>query len=159
VSDPAGIELRDATLAEAAALLRMMRTLAEQEPGTIEFDEPSALAALKLLLAEPRFGRAWVLWDGRTPVGYVVLTISFSFEYRGRDAFIDELYIEPAYRRRGLGRMAMEFAEQRAKELGVNAVHLEVDHGNDPAMELYRKIGYADHDRHLMTKWLRKNQK
>src|SRR5262249_43957652 len=143
---------------DAATLLRMMRTLVEQEPGKIAFDEASALAALKLLLAEPRFGRVWVLWDGETAAGYVVLTISFSFEYRGRDAFIDELYIEPAYRRRGLGRMAVEFAEQRARELSVNALHLEVDHGNDPAMELYRKIGYADHDRYLMTKWLRKKQ-
>lgn len=97
-----------------------------------------------------------MVWDGERPAGYVVLTLSFSFEYRGRDAFIDELYVEPAYRRRGFGRMLMEFAEQRAKELGVNALHLEVDHGNDPAMELYRNIGYADHDRYLMTKWLTK---
>lgn len=158
MSDASGIELREATLADAATLLRMMRALAEQEPGRIEFDQPAALAAVRLLLAEPRFGHTWLLWDGATAVGYVALTISFSFEYRGRDAFIDELYIEPAYRRRGLGRMAMQFAELRAKELGVNAVHLEVDRGNDPAMELYRKIGYADHNRYLMTKWLRKNQ-
>ena len=159
MSDASGIELREATLSDSPVLLRMMRALAEQEPGKIEFDEPAALAALQLLLSEPRFGRAWILWDGATVAGYVVLTISFSFEYRGRDAFIDELYVDPAYRRRGLGRLAIGFAEQRAKELGVNAVHLEVDHGNDPAMELYRKIGYADHGRYLMTKWLRKKQK
>jgi ribosomal protein S18 acetylase RimI-like enzyme len=50
----------------------------------------------------------------------------------------------------------MEVAEKYAMELGVNAVHLEVDHGNDPAIELYRRIGYADHGRYLMTKWLAK---
>jgi ribosomal protein S18 acetylase RimI-like enzyme len=38
--------------------------------------------------------------------------------------------------------------------MGVSAVHLEVDRGNDPAFELYRRVGYEDHDRFLMTKWL-----
>jgi len=33
-------------------------------------------------------------------------------------------------------------------------MHLEVDRGNDPALELYRRTGYQDHDRLLMTKWL-----
>jgi len=135
-----------------------MRRLAEHEPGKIEFDEAAAHAALRMLLQELQLGRIWVLWKRDTAVGYIVLTLGFSFEFRGRDAFIDELYIEPAYRRRGLGRMAMEFAERRARELGVNAVHLEVDHGNDPALELYRRIGYVDHKRFLMTKWLTKKQ-
>jgi ribosomal protein S18 acetylase RimI-like enzyme len=134
----------------------MMRALAEQEPGAIHFDEPRVRSALRLLFARPELARAWLLWDRENAAGYVVLALGFSIEYGGRDAFIDELYIEPAYRRRGLGRMAMDFAEQCARELGVNAAHLEVDHGNDPAAELYRKIGYVDHERHLMTKWLRR---
>jgi len=138
--------------------LRMMRALAEQEPGKIEFDEAAARAALQMFFAQPELGQTWLVCDRGAAVGYVVLTLSFSFEYRGRDSFIDELYIEPAYRRRGLGRMAMDVAEKHAEELGVNAVHLEVDHGNDPAMELYRRIGYADHGRYLMTKWLTKKR-
>jgi ribosomal protein S18 acetylase RimI-like enzyme len=85
----------------------------------------------------------------------VILTLGYSFEFRGRDAFVDELYIEPEFRRRGLGRRAMEFLEERARALGVNAVHLEVDRGNDAAAELYRRAGYADQGRFLMTKWLR----
>ena len=156
MSDASGIQIREAALTDAPTLLRMMRTLAEQDPGAIKFDEARARSALRLLLSTPQLGRAWLLWDGEVAAGYVILVLGFSIEYGGRDGFVDELYIEPAYRRRGLGRMAMEFAEQQAKELGVNAVHLEVDDGNDPAMELYRGIGYVDHDRHLMTKWLTK---
>lgn len=156
MSDASGIQIGQATPADVPTLLRMMRTLAEQEPGAIRFDEAAARSALNLLFATPELGRAWLLWDGEVTAGYVILALGFSIEYHGRDAFIDELYIEPAYRRRGLGRAAMDFAELRAKELGVNAVHLEVDHGNDPAAELYRKTGYVDHERHLMTKWLTK---
>ncbi|MDB6031743.1 MAG: family N-acetyltransferase, partial [Verrucomicrobiales bacterium] len=37
---------------------------------------------------------------------------------------------------------------------GITAVHLEVDRSNSRAQELYRKAGYADHDRFLLTKWI-----
>jgi ribosomal protein S18 acetylase RimI-like enzyme len=48
----------------------------------------------------------------------------------------------------------MEFVEVAAAELGVNAIHLEVTNGNDPAIGLYRRAGYAGNGRFLMTKWL-----
>ena len=55
----------------------------------------------------------------------------------------------------GIGRRAMEFVEAAAAELGVNAIHLEVTHGNDPAIGLYRRAGYSGNERFLMTKWFR----
>jgi ribosomal protein S18 acetylase RimI-like enzyme len=48
----------------------------------------------------------------------------------------------------------MEFVEAAAAELGVNAIHLEVTDGNDPAIGLYRRVGYSGNERFLMTKWL-----
>ncbi len=96
-----------------------------------------------------------MLWLGEKRAGYVILTLDYSFEFRGRDAFIDEPYVGPEFRRRGLGRRAMEFVEEKARALNVNALRLEVDRDNDPAVELYRRTGYADQGRHLMTKWLR----
>ncbi len=132
----------------------MMRSLAKQDPEVIPFDESAARSAFRQFLALPSFGRIWLLYDGSVLVGYIILTIGFSFEFQGHDAFVDELYIVPTHRRRGYGREAMAFVEQMAREMGVNAVHLEVDHGNNPALELYRRAGYVDHDRFLMTKWL-----
>jgi len=132
----------------------MMRTLVEQEPGAYFFDEPAVRKALRTFLTDSTFGKAWIFSDGATSVGYIVLTLSFSFEYHGLDAFIDELYVEPQYRRQGIGRRAVNFVEERARELGVQALHLEVDPGNDPALELYRRSGYEDHQRRLMTKLL-----
>jgi ribosomal protein S18 acetylase RimI-like enzyme len=150
-----GVIFRPVASADENVLLRMMRSLAEQEPGAYFFDEPVVREALRKFLANPDLGRAWIFVDGETPVGYIVLTFGYSFEYRGRDSFIDELYIEPQYRRKGIGRRAMQFVEERAGELGVNAVHLEVDQGNDAAAELYRRAGYDDSARFLMTKWLK----
>ena len=148
------LEFREATLQDELALLPMMRSLAEQEPGKILFDEAAARATLRQFASLPGFGRIWLLHEGRALVGYIIVTIGFSFEFHGHDAFIDELFIQPEYRRRGYGRQAVAFVEERAREMGVTAVHLEVDHGNDPALELYRRSGYEDHGRFLMTKWL-----
>jgi len=148
------LTIREATLQDETELLRMMRLLAEQEPGKIQFDESAARATFRRFLSLPAFGRVWLLSEVDLPVGYMVLTIGFSFEFRGHDAFIDELYIDSNFRRRGYGQQAVAFLEEKARELGVNAVHLEVDRGNDPAFELYRQSGYRDHDRFLMTKWL-----
>jgi diamine N-acetyltransferase len=146
--------IREAFLQDEAELLRMMRLLAEQPPGTIRFDESAARATFRKFLSLPAFGGVWLLCEGAIILGYIVLTLGFSFEFHGHDAFIDELYINAEYRRRGFGRLAVDFVEKKAREMGVNAIHLEVDRGNAPAFELYRRTGYEDHHRFLMTKWL-----
>jgi ribosomal protein S18 acetylase RimI-like enzyme len=149
------LEFREAILGDEAELIAMMRALAKQDPEVIPFDESAARAAFHQFLSLPAFGRIWLLYNAAQLIGYIVLAIGFSFEFRGHDAFIDELYIVSAHRRRGFGRQAMVFVEQKAREMGVNAIHLEVDRGNDSALELYRRTGYKDHHRFLMTKWLK----
>jgi ribosomal protein S18 acetylase RimI-like enzyme len=154
VSSVSQVTLRPATNNDEAHLLRMMRNLAEQEPGAYNFDEPVVRRVLHEFLATPDLGGAWIFSEGATPVGYIVLTLGYSFEYHGREAFVDELYVEPQFRRQGIGRRAMRFVEDRAREMGVHVIHLEVDHGNDLALELYQRAGYQNHHRSLMTKWL-----
>jgi GNAT superfamily N-acetyltransferase len=87
-------------------------------------------------------------------VGYAAATLGFSFEYRGREAFVDELFIAEGHRGRGLGRQALELAETYCRDMGVNAIHLEVERHREPALELYRRRGFEDHGRYLLTKWL-----
>jgi ribosomal protein S18 acetylase RimI-like enzyme len=146
--------IREASLEDEKELLRMMRLLAEQEPGKVHFDENAVRMTLHRFFALPQFGRIWMVCEDGKPVGYIILTIGFSFEFHGHDAFIDELYVDEGYRRRGYGRAAVAHLERKAREMGVNAVHLEVDQGNDAAHQLYRRGSYKSHDRFLMTKWL-----
>ena len=37
---------------------------------------------------------------------------------------------------------------------GIAALHLEVERANTIAQEVYRKQGFKDHDRYLLTKWI-----
>jgi ribosomal protein S18 acetylase RimI-like enzyme len=116
------------------------------------FDRGRARAALEPFLADPTLGRAWLFRDGVAAVGYFVLTLGWSLEYGGRDAFVDELYVAPTHRGLGLGRRALEILEGACRELSVSALHLEVEKENFPAADLYRKRGFEDHHRRLLSK-------
>jgi GNAT superfamily N-acetyltransferase len=118
------------------------------------YDRDAVRAALEGLLHDPGLGRVWLIRDGAIPIGYIVLTLGYSLEYRGRDAFIDELYIRERYRGRGVGRQALAFVERECRALGVHALHLEVERANTGAQQFYRRAGFIDQGRFLLNKWL-----
>jgi GNAT superfamily N-acetyltransferase len=111
---------------------------------------------IETLIATPHLGQAWLLCDQDAaipPFGYLLLCFDYSLEYSGRGAWIDEFFIDRAHRGQGLGGQALQFAEQAARDAGATVLHLEVNRGN-PAIDLYRRHGFEDHDRYLMSKWL-----
>jgi ribosomal protein S18 acetylase RimI-like enzyme len=120
---------------------------------------PANARALRRLLRSPDAGAVWLIEGagerGRTPVGYIVLTLGWSLELGGRDAFIDELYVRPERRGRGLGTLALATAEAAGRRLGVRALHLEVDSTNDVARRLYERIGYRLRGRYqlMLKRW------
>ena len=116
------------------------------------FDEGAAPAALTTLVRDPSLGCAWLIREGATAIGYVVLTFGHSLEYHGRDAFVDELFIRAEQRGRGVGTQAIRFVVEQCRSRGVRALHLEVERANATGQALYRRAGFADHDRHLLTK-------
>jgi ribosomal protein S18 acetylase RimI-like enzyme len=145
-------DFRPAKPGDVEAILAMMRGYYEQDGYT--FVEAEARAAALALIQDQHLGRLWVTCDGDAVVGYVAVALGFSFEYRGREAFVDELFIAESHRGRGLGREALELAEAYCRDAGVNALHLEVEGHRERALELYRRRGFEDFDRYLMTKWL-----
>ena len=83
-----------------------------------------------------------------------MLTLGFSLEFHGRDAFVDEIYIRTTHRGKGIGGRALEFVEAACRPLGVRAIHLEVERNNAQAHTMYHKIGFEYQDSYLMTKCL-----
>lgn len=145
-------EFRAAQSTDAETLLAFMREFnASQE---YPFEAPAARRALLELLGSPALGRVWLIVAEGAPVGYVALTLGFSLEYGGRDAFIDELFLRPPFRRRGFGKAALSFALAEASRLGVQAVHLEVERANPAAHGLYLSLGFVSKNRQLLTRQL-----
>jgi ribosomal protein S18 acetylase RimI-like enzyme len=140
---------------DAVLVLMEELFLEDRLPDQRAFDASDARSALRDLLTDPAQGRLWLICDGDAAVGYLALTFGYSLEYHGPDAFIDELYIRPSHRGRGWGTRAMGHAEATARSKGIRALHLEVGHRNVAAQAFYRKLGYADHERYLMTKWIK----
>jgi len=141
--------LRRADLSHSDLLLAFMREYYAFDH--LEFNEPRARAALEQLLADDTLGHVWMILDGQDPVGYIVLAFGFSLEFQGRDAFVDEFYIRAAHRGHGLGTEALRSVADTCVGLDIRALHLEVERANQDAQALYRKFGFADHDRYLMT--------
>lgn len=110
--------------------------------------------ALSTLLAQPHLGLIWLIEVAQEPIGYMVLTFGFSLEAGGLEACIDELYIQPSYRQRGLGRKALAWMEATCRGRDVRVIYLEVERQNAIAQQLYKKVGYIDKNRFLMTKEL-----
>ena len=80
-------------------ILNFMRRLYAQDG--IPFDESSARATLAGIVRDRSLGRVWMIREGPEPIGYMILTLGYSLEYRGRDAFVDELFVDENRRRSG----------------------------------------------------------
>jgi ribosomal protein S18 acetylase RimI-like enzyme len=137
---------------DADLLVELMRDFNAHE--RIAFDELAVRAVLAQLFANDEYGLACLIMLNDEVAGYVVIAFGFSLEFRGRDAFVDELFVKEGFRGRGLGGAALRFAEGVCRGRGVRALHLEVEHRNAGAQAVYRRAGFVDHDRHLLTKWL-----
>ena len=56
--------------------------------------------------------------------------------------FIDELYVNPAYRKKGIAKALLEKADILSKEIGTLGLRLYVNIANDAAISLYEQCGY-----------------
>ena len=146
------VTFRAASAADEAVLLPMMGALWEHEG--IPFDEEAVRPALGVLLAEPALGGVWLALADDRPVGYAMGTWGFSTEQGGRFLLLDELFVLPPCRGRGIGRATLALVEEEARRGGARAVRIEVAEGNREARALYRAAGYADPGRRFLARKL-----
>ena len=151
MTDP---DFKPATPDDVEALIVMMRDLYAHD-GLAPLDEGVARRALLGVIGDDTLGRVFLILLANEVAGYAVLTFGYSLEFHGRDAFVDEIYLRAEYRGLGIGKRALEFLTGVCAENGVSALHLEVERSNTQAQAVYRNFGFEDHDRYLMTKWLR----
>lgn len=117
-------------------------------------DDAAMTEAARVLIETPSYGQIQVAEAEGRLVAYFVLAFGYSLEFLGRDAFLDELYVAPAWRGRGLGQQALDLLEAACRAEGIRAVHLEVERAKPRTIELYRRRGYYEHSRYLMTRMI-----
>jgi GNAT superfamily N-acetyltransferase len=113
-----------------------------------EFDTPSPGAAV----LAARLGRLLAGDDliavlvGDPAVGTALLSLRPSVWYDGPVAVLDELYVAPRFRGRGLGSAVLAFAESMIRERGVELLEINVDADDTDARRFYERQGYVNHE-------------
>lgn len=92
-----------------------------------------------------------VAMQGPRAVGACLANRIASVEHGGTVLFIEELYVAPDARRRGVARAILSRLLADSRASGVRAIELEVDEGHEPAGALYRSLGFEANKR---TPWV-----
>jgi len=115
-------------------------------------DRALAERAFAAILADERLGYVWLInHEGKT-VGHLVVTLRFGMEYGGMMACVDDLFVVPESRNKGLSTTALLEVRDFCKNKGIRAITVEVGFGNAPAQAVYRRVGLAEApDRQLLA--------
>lgn len=139
------VTIRPAACADIPQLLSLVRRY-------WEFEEIAGFTALRVeltlqqLLAEPRLGSAWVAEDQGQLIGYLIAVRVLSVEHQGIMAEIDEFFVLPQARSRGVGARLLAAAEAALARGGCVRLQLQLGVANEAARAFYERRGYAARD-------------
>lgn len=143
------VHVRRAQGGDVATLVALMDEFYGE--SACELDRERAGEAFATLLADGRLGQAWLGEVDRTPAGYLVASFVYAMQYGGTTAIVDDLFVRPAFRGRGLGTALVAVAREACTDLGATALSVEVSPENETAQAVYRRAGFTTADRRLMT--------
>ncbi|MDW4497609.1 GNAT family N-acetyltransferase [Sulfitobacter sp. D35] len=119
----------------------------------IEVSAEARRAGIAPLLEGVPHGAAYLIGPPRAPIGYVVVTFGWSLEFGGMDGFIDEIFIRPGVRGRGIASEALQSLPRALAAAGLKALHLEVRRDDEKTRRLYARAGFKERaDYMLMTR-------
>jgi GNAT superfamily N-acetyltransferase len=133
---------RVATVAESRDVAELLDAF-NQEYGT-PTPGPTVLAErLERLLAD---GNVIALLAGDPAIGVALMTMRPNVWYDGPVALLDELFVMPGRRGRGLGSSLLRCAEIVARQRGAELLEVNVDGDDTDARRFYERHGYANHE-------------
>ena len=137
--------IRKATAADAPLILTLIRELADYErlPHEVVADEELLKTHLfgKHPAAEVIIGSL-----GSEPVGFALFFPTFSTFLGHPGLYLEDLYVRPAVRGRGIGRTMLAYVAHLAVERGCGRLEWAVLDWNAAAIGFYRKVGAAPMD-------------
>jgi GNAT superfamily N-acetyltransferase len=141
-------EIKIASIEDLEILLPLVRVFHEFED--LHVTEKQRKSSLTELLTNAELGGIWLIYYNRQPVGYIALCLGYSIEFAGKDAFVDEFYIRPEFRGKGLGTQTLELIKIAAKDLDIRAIHLEVARTNTNAHKLYSRSDFEAREKYVL---------
>ena len=113
-----------------------------------EFDTPTPGPAvladrLRVLLATDQ---TIAILAGSPPIAVALVTLRPNVWYDGLVALLDELYVAPAVRGRGIGSLVVQRLLEIASRRDVQLIEINVDEGDVDAQRFYERHGFAATD-------------
>lgn len=134
--------MRQAQSKDIATLVELMNEFYAE--SDYELDRSLAEKAFVAILADERLGYVWIIDENGKDVGYVAIALRYGMEYGGLMACIDDLFVVPQSRNRGLSTAALLQVRDFCKSIGICAITVEVGHSNGPAQRVYRRLGLTE---------------
>ena len=79
----------------------------------------------------------YLLEEAGTYIGYL------SFALKRNELFLSKLYIDSAFRRKGIAKLSLNYIREIAKNSGVEKLSLTVNKNNTGSIEAYKKMGFS----------------
>lgn len=134
------IAIRAARESDTALIFDLVRELAEYEKLADAVDATPAMIGAALFGDAPRLFCDIAEWNGEA-AGLAVWFLNYS-TFRGRHGiYLEDLYVRPAFRGRGLGKALMAQLAQRCVEQGLARFEWSVLDWNAPSIAFYKSIG------------------
>ncbi|MGC9198036.1 MAG: GNAT family N-acetyltransferase [Acidobacteriaceae bacterium] len=138
--NPSDLKIRPATPADVPVILRFIRELAAYER------EPDAVLATEADLLRDGWGQparfsALIAELGDLPAGFALYFTTYS-TWRGHHGIrLEDLYVTPTLRDRGIGRALLARVAAICLEQGCPRLEWDVLEWNEPAIGVYRHLG------------------
>jgi GNAT superfamily N-acetyltransferase len=141
------LAIRPARPGEAGLVLSLIRELAEYEKLAHEVEATEATIADALFGARPLVYCDIAEWSGE-PAGFQVWFVNFS-TFSGRyGIYLEDLFVRPALRGKGIGKALLAHLAARCVENGWSRLQWSVLDWNTPSIEFYKSLGAE-----LMDEW------
>lgn len=141
------VQIRPARHGDAALVLAFIRELADYERRAHEVDADAAMIDAALFGASPRVFCDIAEWDG-SPAGMALWFVNFS-SFRGRGGiYLEDLFVRPAMRGRGVGKALLRHLARRCVAEGWTRLEWSVLDWNKAAIGFYTSFGAV-----LLDEW------
>ena len=137
---PSDLRIEPATITDVPLILQFVKDLAEYEHLA------GAVVATEDDLREQLFGRgavaqAVIAYFGDEPAGFALYFFNFSTFLARPGLYLEDLFVKPALRQRGLGRALLAHLAKTAVDRGCGRMEWSVLNWNEQALRVYRGIG------------------
>ncbi|UQD71128.1 GNAT family N-acetyltransferase [Bradyrhizobium japonicum] len=134
------LTIRRVRAGEAGLVLAFIRELAEYEKLSHEVEATEAMIAEALFGERPQLYCAIAEWDGE-PVGFAVWFANFS-TFSGRHGiYLEDLYVRPSHRGKGLGKALLVHLARECVDNGWSRLQWAVLDWNAPSIAFYKSLG------------------